>query len=82
MVNHFEYAKLDGEVTFFCFKWEIPFLSRFGPKKIKLSIQAEIGYSFYSNMRNSMVMLTFSVLDCKHIFWANLVQKFKFVCLR
>ena len=34
-----------------------------------------------SNMQNSMVMFTFSVLDWKQPFWANLVQKKKFVSL-
>ena len=30
-------------------------------------------------MQNLMVVFTFSVLDQKNPFWANLVQKFKFV---
>ena len=32
-------------------------------------------------MQNSMVVFTFSVLDQKQSFWANLVQKFKFASL-
>ena len=28
-----------------------------------------------------MVVLTFSVSDVKHFFWANLIQKIKIVCL-
>ena len=32
-------------------------------------------------MQNSMVVFTFSVLDRKHPFWANLVQKIKIVRL-
>ena len=33
-------------------------------------------------MQNSMVVFTFSVLERKHHFWANLVQKIKIVSLR
>ena len=32
------------------------------------------------NMRNSMIMLTFSVFDHKYPSWASLVQKLKIVC--
>ena len=32
-------------------------------------------------MKNSMVLLTFSVLDRKHPLWENLVQKIKIVRL-
>ena len=35
-----------------------------------------------SNLKNSVVMFTFSVFDRKYPFWANLVQKFKIVCLK
>ena len=31
-------------------------------------------------MQNSMVKFTFSVLDQKYLFWANLVQKLKIFC--
>ena len=34
-----------------------------------------------SNMLNSMVMFISPVLDQKHTFWANLVQKIKIVVL-
>ena len=33
------------------------------------------------NMQNAMVKFTFSVLDRKSPFWANLVQKFKIISL-
>ena len=34
------------------------------------------------NMPNSMVMFTLCVFDRKDIFWANLVLKFKIVCMK
>ena len=34
-----------------------------------------------SNKQNSMVVFTFSILDCKYHFWANLVKKVKIVSL-
>ena len=50
-------------------------------KKSKLSVKAEIWYQETNlNMRNSMMMFTFSVFDHKYLSWANLVQKFKILC--
>ena len=39
-------------------------------KKSKLSVLAEIWYLYSNpNMKNSMVVLAFSVLDLEHPFW-------------
>ena len=57
------------------FSLEIPFLGKFGPKKSKLKFKLKFGTQTNSNMQNSMVVFTFFILDWKHTFWANLVQK-------
>ena len=42
----------------------------------------KLGIYTNSNMLNLLVMFTFSVLERKYPFWANLVQKDKIVCLQ
>ena len=59
----------------------IPFFSKFGPKNQNCQFKPKFGTKTNSNMRNSMVMSTFSIFDRKYPFWANLVQKFKIVSL-
>ena len=71
--------KFHGGAHFFSFWLEIPFFSKFGPKNQNSQFKLKFGNS---NMQNSMVMFTFFVLDRKYLFWANLVQKFKTVCLK
>ena len=60
-------------------KRETPFSGKFGPKKRKGHFQLEFSSKNYSNMQNSMVVFTFSVLEWKHYFWANLVQNINIV---
>ena len=50
-------------------------------KKSKL-FNMKLGIYTNSNMLNLLVMFTFSVLERKYPFWANLVQKDKIVCLQ
>ena len=59
----------------------LPFLAIFGQKN--QSFLLIMKFVTYSNLGilNSMVTFTFSVLDQKYPFWANLVQKYKIVCL-
>ena len=38
----YEYAGFNGTVHFFSVRWEIPFMGKFGPKKSKLSVSAEV----------------------------------------
>ena len=69
-------------MQFFRFRPEIPFLGKFGKKKINRNKnKIKIGIKGNSSMQNSMVMFTFSVLDQKDPFRANLVQKIKIVSL-
>ena len=57
-------------------------LGKFGPKLQNWIFKLKFGTMTNSNLKNSIVMFTFSVFDRKHPFWANLVQKFKVVCLK
>ena len=75
---------------FICFRPDIPFLGKFGPKnqncqfKLKFgtynnSNKLKFGTQSNLNMQNSVVTFTFPVFDQKYPFWANLTQKFKIV---
>ena len=61
--------------SFFCFKREMTFLGKFRQKNQNCSCNLKFGSESNSNIPNSMVMLTFSVLHWKYPFWANFVQK-------
>ena len=61
--------------NFFCFKPEIPFLGKFGPKNQDcLFILKFVNYT-NSNMQNSMVILPFSVSDQKYSFMGKFGPK-------
>ena len=76
-LHWFEYAEFNGGIHFSCFRWEAPFLGKFGSKNHNCQFKLKFATETNSNMQNSMVVFTFSVLDGKHHFWANLVQKMK-----
>ena len=59
----------------FCFRLEIPFLCEIGPKIQNYQFKRNFGIKTNLNMRNSVMMFTFSVFDRKYR-WANLVQNF------
>ena len=65
----------------FCFQTEFPFSGKFGPKNQNWQFKLKFVILTNSNMQNSLVVFTFSVLDRKHCFWENLVQKIKIVSL-
>ena len=65
----------------FCFRPETPFLGKFGPKNQNCQFNLKFGTWTNSNMENSMVVFTFSVLDWKHPFWVNSVQNIKIASL-
>ena len=75
------YAEFNGAVHFFSFRPETPFLGKFGPKNQNCQFNVKFGTLTNSNMQNSMGLFTFSLLDRKHPFWANLAQKIKIVSL-
>ena len=51
-------------------------------KNQNCQFQLKLGTQTKLNMQNSLVTSTFSVFHRKYHFWANLVPKFKIVCLR
>ena len=55
---------------------------KFGPINQNCLFKMKFGIWINSNMLNSMVMFTLSVLDQKYNFWENLVQKIKMFCAR
>ena len=58
------------------------FLRKFGQEKNQnCQFKLKFGTLTNLNMQNSVVVFTFSILDQKHTFWANLVQKIKIVSL-
>ena len=48
--------------TFFVFEWKLPFLGKFVPKNQNYQFKLKFGTYSNSDMQNSMVMFTFSVL--------------------
>ena len=68
-------------MRFFRFRPEIPFSANLVKnnknKTSELSAQAETWYITNSNMQNSMLVFTFSVLGGKRSFWENLVKNSK-----
>ena len=77
----FEYAEFNDAVRFFCFRPETPFLGKFSPKNQICQFKLKFGTKTNSNIQNSKVVFTFSVLNRKYTIWANLVQKIKIVSL-
>ena len=67
-------------VHLICFRLEIPFLGKFGPKNQICQFKLKFATYTNSNIQNSMGMCTFLGFDPKYLFWAYLVKKFIFVC--
>ena len=63
-----------------CFRVEIPFLDKFGPKNQNCGFRLKFGIQTNPNMQNSIGMFTFLGFGPKYLFWVYLVQKFEFVC--
>ena len=61
----------------FCgFGWKYSFQVNLVPKNQNWHFNLKFGTETISNIQNLMFIL--SVLDWKHLFWANVVQKSKF----
>ena len=67
--------------SFFFLRQETPFLDKFGPKNQSCQFKLKFCTKTKSNMQNSMVVFSFSVLDGKQLFYANLVQNIKIISL-
>ena len=65
---------------FLFFTWN-SLLGKFGQKNQNCQFKLKFGSSANSTMQNAMALFIFSVLDRKHPFWANLVQKIRIVTL-
>ena len=59
-----------------------PILAKLGQKSQDCRFQLKYVIWSNFNIQNSIILLTFSVLDRKHSFWANLIQTIKIVSLR
>ena len=75
--NHRRKQKCDLSVL----DQKYPFLGKFGAKSQNYQFKLEFVTSTNSNMQNSVVMFTFSVLSWKYPFWVKLVQKVKIFSL-
>ena len=79
--HYFEYTEFSGDVHFFRFLPGMP-KYKLGPKIQNFQFKLKPGaFTFNSNMKNSVVVFTFSVLDRKYPFWANFILKNKIVSL-
>ena len=79
-LDKFEYAEFNDDADLSYFRLEVMVLGKFGPKCIHY-FELKFGANTNFDRLNSMMMLTFSVLNQKYTFWANLVQKIKIVIL-
>ena len=70
----FQYAAFSGDFHFFCFRWGLPFLLKFGLKDQNCLFKLKFSGQTNSRMQNSQCSL-FYVLDLKYHFWANFVTK-------
>ena len=57
-----------------------PFFGKSGQNNQNCQFKLKFGAKINLDMRNSMMMFTFSVFEHKYLSWVNLVQKFKIVC--
>ena len=76
-----EYAEFNDGVYFFCLRQETSSLGKLDPKSQNRQFKLKFGTETNLNMPSPLVVFTFSVLQRKHPFWDNLVQKIKIVNL-
>ena len=71
-------------LTFSVFRleiWKYSFWTNLVQESQSYLYKLIFGTAYKSSMLNLMMMFTLSILDQKHPFCVNFVQKFKFVCL-
>ena len=76
-----EYAEFNDGVYIFCLRQETLSLGKLDPKSHNRQFKLKFGTETNLNMPSPLVVFTFSVLQRKHPFWDNLVQKIKIVNL-
>ena len=64
-LKQFEFAECSCDVQFSYFQPGAPFLGKFGPKIKNFNFKLKFGSKTNSNMQNSMMMFSFSVLEQK-----------------
>ena len=74
-------CRVQWRCSLFLFRLEILFGGKFGPKNEDCKFKLKFDTQKNSNILNSVVMFTFSVLYWKYPFRANLVQKVKIFSL-
>ena len=67
------------KTAIFLFQTENTLSEQVWSKNQNCQLKLKFGTNTNLNMQNSMVIFTFAVLDRKHPFWANLIQKIKIV---
>ena len=81
-------CRIQWSCSLFCFRLEILFFGKFGPKNQNCVVQnikiVCLNWNLLpnSNMQNLTVMFTFFIFDWKYSLWSNLVPKVKIVCLK
>ena len=75
--------KIKSMVAFilFALDWKYPFSNKLGPKIQNYQFKLKLETSANLNIQNLMELFSFSILDRKHPFRTNLVQKMKVVSL-
>ena len=64
-LDWYEYVEFNDAIFFFCFRLEIPFLGKFGPKGQNHQLKPKFGSWTNSNIQNSMILFTFFVFEWK-----------------
>ena len=67
-------CKIEWWCSLFPFLARSTFWGKLGPKNSNCPSKLRLGTKTNSNMQNSLVVLTLSVLEYKRFFWANVVQ--------
>ena len=62
-------------VFFFWFRLEIPFLGQFDPENQNCKFKLKFGTKTNLNMKNSMVLFSFSLFDWKCSFGENFIAE-------
>ena len=75
------YSNMRNSMVLLTFCFRLEFWANLVQKNQNYLYQLKFVTEYNSSMLILMVMFAFSSLDRKHTLWANLVQKFKFVCL-
>ena len=68
--------KISG-VHFFCFRPEKVFLDKSGQKNENSQFNLKFGTKTNLNIKNSIMMFTFSIFEHRRLSWVNLIQNFK-----